>query len=890
MPDFKHLTDDFPKPPLVPLQGNDYSYSLWDTLTAKIKLVNVPWDIEYNNVVEFASVADRDAFFDGLTGYSVEFSSGFRNVPNEYIKLPTPAANVMQYNYCIIDYPVPPTSDKPLDYATNQIAYRRMLYFIIDTDDTAPSTTRILLELDTWQMFLKSVNINTLMLERGHYAVKQSASVTDYLSGPITHTDWLLEPEPFTLQHTKKGAQVINVLPAADNLVVCFFLPFDINNLTDFNSYADKTYNTAVLPTYDASDNLTSDIKFSLVNDDTYEPTISDTQGSNNFNGVYHDVLYCVRNNEFVDFINLLKTSYKYILNSIKQFYLLSSKYVIATNQQTITIDTNIHLYKPSCYNSHTPYVTLSTIFATYAAGITHTKLLTSPFATMEFIFPNGDKVEVETQSCSATVDFNIYLNLSDILSLRCMFNNINYMGQGNVNCLNYESNTAVQHSFIASEVIYKDIDIPMFYIKQKPYEYEKFIKGPERSATNEQIKTAYANAKRQLINSQGNALGRSATAKSNADAKANTAKSVNDESAWTNKICTLNSVQTNYDNITRANAATSANATAQQGLNTSITGANQSYNTNLNLINISRNMTATQASNDLQRDLATVAAGESIAQSIVGGISGNPTDLVGAALTAVSTAVGVVATTAKANAIISNNSGMYNASTVMDGAATTESNDFLTNKNTAQNTYIATATYNTVTASDTNAYNTYTAENANATTQYTTATNNNTAILTTELAVNTANKTLADNIANNDYAAGLDVAKNNVALEYLKNNFSITGDSSERCKYTGEYAYTAIEQYKGIVIRINVNGLKQDVLKQVDDYFTRYGYAAGGRLISTATLQVMKHYTYIQARDVIVSPISCNAKQAQKIKDILMRGCTVYSLPSDIGVYFSDN
>lgn len=915
MPQFKHLTDDFPKPPIVPLHSNDFDYSRWDNLTAKLKLVNVPWDIEYNNVVEFATTAARDLYLDGLAGYSVELSSGFRNIPGQYVKIPIPYANSMQYNYCIIDYPIPPDPNKPIDYAINPIAYRRMLYFIMDTDDTSPSTTRVLLELDTWQMFIKAVELKNLMLERGHYAVAHSATISNYLKNPITHTDWLLEPELFDIQQTKKGSQVISINPTSKDYIVCFFMPIEISSLADFNAYLDKSYYADTSPTFDAAGNLTSHILNAMTADDGYNPVIQDAQNQNNINGFVYNTMYCVYNSEFQAFISLLKSGYNYLLNNIKQFYVVSSAYVEPLVNSAITISTNIHLYKGQTVNTRVLQVNLETFFATYAATIHNTKLLTSPYTTIEYIYPNGEKVTIETQSCSATIDLNFFLYFDDALRLRTYLQNINYLGHGDVNVLNYASNTSSAKDFIASEItgMYHDIDVPMFYIKINPEAWNKFEQSADRTAKDAQIACTYDNILENQNNDYGNKLSKYSTDKAISDLKTNTSYSnaldnnattqaVNDNNAYTNEHVAFNTIQTTYDNITRSNAATSANSTAQQGMNTSIAAANAFYNGDMNLINISRNMTATQASNDLQNALIDINAESTTAQSVVGAVShGLSGDLVGGVLSAASTAIGIVADAAKAQAIVTNNSGMYNASTVMDTAATGSTNTLINDKVTAQNSYLATSTYNTVTASDTNALASYNTDNTNATDIYTAQVANNAAIKTTgdnnalrantaDLNINASVKTLNDAIAGNDYNTALDIAQHNTATEYIKNNLSVTKASFEPIKYLSEFNYQALNQNKGQVIHVFINGLKDDCLKRIDDFFTRYGYAAGGRVIDASVLQVMKYYTYVQARDVIVKPVSCSAKQAKYIRDILLRGCTVYSDPANIGAYFNQD
>ena len=85
---------------------NEFDYTRWVPGTV-VRLVNVLWNSDYENVVKFDSDEERDEWFDGLSGYEpVTLKTNSTMVPDGSIKLPIPYDVCAGYNYVYIDIPV----------------------------------------------------------------------------------------------------------------------------------------------------------------------------------------------------------------------------------------------------------------------------------------------------------------------------------------------------------------------------------------------------------------------------------------------------------------------------------------------------------------------------------------------------------------------------------------------------------------------------------------------------------------------------------------------------------------------------------------------------------------------------------------------------------------
>lgn len=193
---FPHIRDtQFPDLQTVDVYrfANTFDYTRWREDTV-VRCVNVLWNSDYKDVVKFETDTARDNWFDNITDfYAIELSQAARIVPDNYVKLPIPYDVLARYNYLYIDMPIATSEDAPLDYETSS-GIRRWYFFIDSISYLSPNSTQVFLQLDVWTNFQNDVEINYMMLERGHAPVAES-DTDEYLANPIANNRYLLAPD-----------------------------------------------------------------------------------------------------------------------------------------------------------------------------------------------------------------------------------------------------------------------------------------------------------------------------------------------------------------------------------------------------------------------------------------------------------------------------------------------------------------------------------------------------------------------------------------------------------------------------------------------------------------------------------------------------------------------
>ena len=199
---FPHLSDNIKFPgisnvdPYKIKQGFDYTR--WEPGT-KLKLCNVNWCGDYENVVKFDDDAARDRYFDALESPIHVLESGMRVFPQQSIKLPVPFDELVNFNYLMVEF-----SPAPVPFANEHA--RRFFYFVRNVEFAAANTTSCVLDLDVWTTYVNRIDINYMMLERGH-APLAASNVDEYLKNPIENNKYLLAEdvsygEPAAVQHS----------------------------------------------------------------------------------------------------------------------------------------------------------------------------------------------------------------------------------------------------------------------------------------------------------------------------------------------------------------------------------------------------------------------------------------------------------------------------------------------------------------------------------------------------------------------------------------------------------------------------------------------------------------------------------------------------------------
>lgn len=184
----------------------EFDYSRWAP-SGKMHICNVTWGTSevqvlnraitgQGNVVYFeGGEEERDKWFDE-NAQGVSFDIVYRGFDQEVYSVPLPFDVVCNYNYLWIEYEVATGADNPIDNET-QDGTRRVFFFIRDikTDKSAPNCTRVTVMPDYWTTFVYKVKFTGMMLERGHWAVANSADVDTYLENPSANTAYLTTPD-----------------------------------------------------------------------------------------------------------------------------------------------------------------------------------------------------------------------------------------------------------------------------------------------------------------------------------------------------------------------------------------------------------------------------------------------------------------------------------------------------------------------------------------------------------------------------------------------------------------------------------------------------------------------------------------------------------------------
>lgn len=193
---FKHIKDTSNYPQLPTAGGisyftdNPFDQMKWQG-QQKIKLLNVLWDENYENVAFDETLSDLSNLWN-TAGQSFEIKLPPRFVYDYELELPVLFDNAVGYNYAIIEYGATDFKSEPTHLG----------YFISNISPGAVAqTTKLQISLDYWTTFIYQLlgtagtdGITYMQLERGH-APMLKTSVEKYLADPLHNNDYLLAPD-----------------------------------------------------------------------------------------------------------------------------------------------------------------------------------------------------------------------------------------------------------------------------------------------------------------------------------------------------------------------------------------------------------------------------------------------------------------------------------------------------------------------------------------------------------------------------------------------------------------------------------------------------------------------------------------------------------------------
>lgn len=210
---FPHLTangneSDFPN--IANVKTYDYDnkidYSRFDNVQMNITLCKVPWDMGeahvgnrtisgIGNVVWFGDKETRDKWFDAIPDDECyRFATKYKELHRDNsIVVPIPFDVAARYNYVAVEYEPFASAGDLLEYEKTG-GLENWYWFVREVEFLAPNSTRLHLLNDAWQTFIYDMDIPYMMLERGHYGMRQT-NASKYLSNPIAYNSYLLAKE-----------------------------------------------------------------------------------------------------------------------------------------------------------------------------------------------------------------------------------------------------------------------------------------------------------------------------------------------------------------------------------------------------------------------------------------------------------------------------------------------------------------------------------------------------------------------------------------------------------------------------------------------------------------------------------------------------------------------
>ena len=776
--------DDFPNLDNIDVYryDNTLDYSRFKP-TARLKMCNVPWCGQYDDVVKFDDDAARDAWFDALEGEVINLETMFNVKPDGASKVPVPVTSAQGYNYLVVDLPRMTSDAQPLAYAAGE-RKRRYFYFIQDAQQLSPNSTRLILTLDVWTTYINEMQFDYVLLERGHAPVAAS-SVSDYLANPRENSAYLLSDDVNT-----GGEPFVETARAVKN-------------------YSAETQRACIATYADLQGDLGTASAPKV-------PAISEPDTS----GILAPRVYSVAVGDLQPFLRALEANAPWMKSTVLGVFfapsdLLTQSAPFALWGVSVTILNAVQKIEPFMQPGVADFG-----YPAQAAGFA--KLYTYPYAAIRIGDERGQTSTVRVEDLGGDG-----IQLASALNLVMPYISIDarLLGiAGATDSLTFQTIEGRTYSYGGAWGEYlKSWNLPVMQVSQS-------------AASRAAYTTVYNRAHARLAadNALASALASNATANTNAN---NSAKNITDNNAINTAANTAVTKNANDWALTGASASNkklSADCNADNAASTAMTGLQNDV------------VAITTANNNAAAIASTAGA------VVTGGLTGGPAGATSAAIGGVAD-LAVSIPSANAAAAISQSS---NSAAV----AVAQTNALQKTLNAANYTAAVWGVQNNASTSATTLRNEASTKVAA----------NNSAVMSTN-AANT--KATGDANANRAYATAID------AISAGLNQAGVAAPAQFGAGANGQSSATAPRALFAQV----VTQRECDIMNAASA-FARYGYALM-REFSMERMQVMRHFTYWKCAEVWCSGNGNALEGAQgAIKDILIRGVTVWSKPEEIG------
>lgn len=898
--EFPHLRRDteFPNISTVDVYAfqNTFDYTRWNEFT-KVRLVNVIWNSDYKDVVKFESNAARDAWFDGISDfYAVDLQQAARIVPEGFVKLPVPYDVAARYNYLYIEMPIATSADNPIDWEAID-GVRRWYFFVDEIVYRAPNSTEMRVVPDVWTNFQNDVQINYMMLERGHAPVA-ATNVDDYLSNPINNCEYLLAPDvDFGKSSIVASSDYLSFGAGQKWVILCSTVaPSQISSIGRVDMDSSTSFSA---PTY--SDTLDRFGKQLQVNG--YEFGDSGDYSSlttpvatnvgdllpNNITAYAIQASQCFGNGNFIQ--NLMQYRPNFV-NSIVAMFVLPFELISVDLNSPISID-GYNVYECHGVNKSLGNISLSKEdFGFSEEYADFAKLYTFPYSNLEITDNEGKKISVRIED-TGNVEALLRTSVAfPFLDIRVLFTGIG--GVGATSYTWYRLDAQTEDKTIPDSDWYEncfDWGIPTYslYMDGKTaYNLHNYngLQNARRDAL-----VGYHTTLREANTDCENAKDLADTAKTNSYASAatmvaNMANTTNTQTANTNLTTATNTANTNSanncgDEINNHNSVQAINE--ETASNTLIYATTTAQNEMSIATTANSNFASTQ-----NGTINGAVSGVSIAAGVIsaGATAGAPAGPVGMAAGAAigaATLIGAYTSTTSASANTANaivatqcNTTVANATRIRNIDTTAGAVSANTANQLSMNTDRTNQTNNTNNCLTSQNANTVACETANTNNEATTARAN-------------SDRSRDTQVANADYSDEVAILN---AKEVLENTqararysyYDSRNDTPTRIgAYSGDMSSDAF-MTRGLQIKVRTEDAS--AIRQAGDTFARYGYALNQVWdVARSGLTLMKHFTYWKASDIWVDDRqSSNNSVNRVIENMFLNGVTVWSNPEEIG------
>lgn len=483
---------------------NEFDYNQYQD-TVKIKLLNVPWCGDYDNVVYFESKGERDKWFDEQVNAQNspvrEMSTMFRLYNDGNFKVELPIDECMKYNYVMIDYGKLPHENK----TTNT----RIYYFINEVKQSSVNATDLYVSVDYWNTFIYDTNITYVNLLRGH-APMASTKISDYLSNPIENSEYLLTPDVNFGELQRVASSKQTILNDANDLFLCFATNGDVDGAWGNTTKTRAMYNSQ---------------------------SLSNTQ-----------VVGCDLQS-WSTFRNNVETQLPQFLATVKAMFIVPKKLLTVGSSFTLCGVTFYH------FSQKTNKKMDSFKFTKQAFGYDNkyaniAKLYTFPYAVIEVNDFDGNITHIKVEECGSELGMYVVTNLMyPFINTEAYITGI---GGGNVSNLNFFQSS--DNTFTIGGRDYNfgaTWNIPLFGV-QLTADNDWTLNG--KIGADASLTSGNASAATSKTNSDASA----ATSKTNADASALTSKNNADDSSDNSNVMLVNSVDNSLENMEIQNDAAS--------------------------------------------------------------------------------------------------------------------------------------------------------------------------------------------------------------------------------------------------------------------------------------------------------------------------------------------